>query len=164
MNPGHGGWVIFITLMVAALFNIVHLPEQLPHWLGWLRPNWLLLVTFFWVIEAPQRMSLISIWLFGFFIDALLATPLGLNGMLLAATTYIGWRFFERLRMYSIFQQCGVVFILTLIAEIVRVFVVGMNGSAEFGAANLMIPLMSMLVWPLVYLLLIRLRTGFRVE
>ena len=96
--------------------------------------------------------------------DVLQADPLGLNGILLAGITYIAWRFYERLRMYSVIQQCGVVFILVLASEVLRALV--QDAAWERGLSwGLLLPAaMSMLVWPAVYLVLQRFRVQFRVE
>ena len=40
---------------------------------------------FFWVLELPHRIGLITAWIVGLFVDVLHADPLGLNGLLLAA-------------------------------------------------------------------------------
>jgi rod shape-determining protein MreD len=163
MNPFNGGWVILASLFVAMLLGVVHLPETWPQWLGWLRPNWLILVVFFWVIELPHRLGLIAAWIIGLLADALFAMPLGFNAFVLAGVTYIAWRFFERLRMYSVIQQCGVIFALVFTAEVLAVF-------AQYASANewswqlIFVPVVSTVVWPFVYLLLIRIRTGVRVE
>ena len=89
---------------------------------------------------------------------------MGLNGLILAGTTYLTWRFYERLRMYSVLQQCGVVFVLTLTAELMRGVVNGFGSQIGLSWSTISIALMSMVLWPFVYLLLIRLRTGMRIE
>ncbi len=164
MNPAHGGWIIFLSLLVALLLGVAHLPEDWPNWLGWLRPNWLVLVVLFWVIELPHRLSLIAAWCVGIVADALYAQPLGLSALVLACVTYLGRRFFERLRMYSVLQQCGVSFVLVLLGEVLRVSVMGLSSNARWSWGVLVVPFVSMLVWPLVFLLLLRVRTGLRVE
>ncbi len=164
MNPSQGGWVIFLTMLAAMLLMVVHLPQDWPGWLGWFRPNWLLLVLFFWVVEVPHRVGLITMWLTGFFVDVLLADPLGTNGLILAGVTYLAWRFFERLRMYSVLQQCVVLYVLIASAEILRFLVRGLESDVEWNAGLFLIPMISMALWPVVYLLLLRLRTGLRVE
>lgn len=164
MNPTNGGWLILLTLVFAMLLSIVHLPQEWPELFAWLRPNWLVVVLFFWVVEVPHRIGLISTWLLGLFVDVLLAEPLGLNGLILAGTTYLTWRFYERLRMYSVLQQCGVVFVLTLTAELMRGVVNGFGSQIGLSWSTISIALMSMVLWPFVYLLLIRLRTGMRIE
>lgn len=164
MNPTRGGWLILLTLFVAMILSVVHLPQDWAAWLGWLRPNWMLLVLFFWVMELPHRLGLIAAWCLGVLMDGLLGEPLGLNGLLLAAFTYLTWRFFERLRMYSALQQCGVIFMLVLAAELVRQFVISLGSEHVVDAGALLVALMSMLLWPFVYLLLIRAKTAVRVE
>ena len=164
MNPANGGWVILLSLIAAMMLGVLHLPEGWPDWLGWMRPNWLLLVVFFWVIELPHRTGLIAVWCMGVLVDVLYADPLGLNGFILAATTYIAWRFFERLRMYSVLQQSGIVFLLVLSAQLLRVFVLGFSSERQWGWTVLVTPLTTMVVWPFVFLLLLRIRTGIRVE
>ncbi len=164
MNPSNGGWIIFLSLLIALLLSVLHLPESWPSWLGWWRPQWLLLVLFFWVIEVPARMNLLALWCFGLIVDVLYADPLGLNGFILATITYVGWRFFERLRMYSVLQQVGLVFLLILGAQLLRVFVLGLNADRPWSWGVLVTPIVSMLCWPLVFLLLIRIRTGARIE
>jgi rod shape-determining protein MreD len=163
MNPLQGGWLILLTLVVAMVLAVVHLPETLPQWMGWLRPAWVALVIFYWVMELPHRMGLIAAWVLGAFVDVLQAEPLGLNGVILAGITYVAWRFYERLRMYSIAQQCAVVFLLVAAAEAFRALVLDLVAGGGwnwgvFGPAAL-----SMLLWPLVALILRRLRLQFRV-
>ena len=164
MNPTQGGWLILVTLAFAMVLAIVHLPETWPQWLGWLRPEWVSLVVFFWVMELPHRLGLISAWVVGLVVDVLYADPLGLNGALLAAITFIAWRFYERLRMYSVFQQCGVVFALILGSEAVRMFVRDLAWDRGWSWGMLLPALVSMLVWPFVYVVLQRFRVQFRVE
>ena len=164
MNPANGGWLIAVTLVAAMLLGVVHLPETWPGWLGWLRPNWLVLVLFFWAIEVPHRVGLIAMWITGLFVDVLYADPIGLNGLILAAVSFVGWRFFERLRMYAVLQQCGILFLLVMGAELMRVAVLGIGSEPQWGWHILISPLVTMAVWPPAFLLLLRLRTGVRVE
>lgn len=164
MNPAHGGWLILLTVAVAMLLAIVHFPESWPQWLSWLRPAWLAMVVFYWVMELPHRLGLISAWVIGLLLDVLYADPLGLNGFLLAAITYVVWRFYERLRMYSIVQQCVVVFLLVLITESLRIVVQDVAWSRGWSWGVILPALMSMLAWPLVYLVLQRMRQQVRVE
>jgi len=91
------------------------------------------------------------------------AEPLGLNGVILAAITYVAWRFYERLRMYSVFQQCGVVFLLGLGAEAMRMLVLSAADGRAWSWGMAGPPCITLLLWPFVALLLGRLRLQFRV-
>lgn len=163
MNPTAGGWVILLTIAAAMLLALVHLPETWPQWLGWLRPVWVALVIFYWVMELPHRIGLIAAWIVGLFVDVLQADPLGLNGALLAGITYVGWRFYERLRMYAILQQGGVIFLLLVLTETTRMLVLEIIEGRGFTWLVLMPPVTSLLVWPFVVIVLDGLRRRFRV-
>ena len=119
---------------------------------------------FFWVLELPHRIGLITAWIVGLFVDVLHADPLGLNGLLLAAVTYISWKFYERLRMYSVVQQCFVLFLLVAGSEFTRVLVQDLAFNRGLSWGPLAVAGMSALLWPFVYLILLRLRQQFRVE
>ena len=164
MNPTQGGWLILLTIVFAMVLSIVHLPQSWPEWLASLRPAWVALVVFFWVLELPHRIGLIAAWLVGLALDVLYADPLGLNGLLLATLTFVAWRFYERLRMYSVLQHCGLLFVLLLAGELVRMLV--QNLAWERGVSwQVVLPaLMSALVWPFVYFALQRLRTQLHVR
>lgn len=164
MNPINGGWVILLTLLFALVLSVFRLPEFWPEWFAWFRPNWVLLVLFFWVMELPHRLGLISAWLIGLVMDGLLGQPLGLNGFILASFTYITWRFFERLRMFSVVQQGGVLVLLVLGAELLRGLILGVTADIPFSFVSLSQAFTSMLLWPFIYLLLMRIRTAARVE
>jgi rod shape-determining protein MreD len=163
VNPTQGGWLILLTVAGAMVLAVAHLPETWPQWLGWLRPAWVAVVVFYWVMELPHRLGLIAAWILGALVDVLQAEPLGLNGLILAAITYVGWRFYERLRMYSVAQQCGVVFLLVLGAELLRSVVLEVVSDRGWSWGLLLPPLSSMLIWPFIALLLTRLRLQFRV-
>ena len=120
MNPMEGGWVILITFVFAMVLSVVHLPMWMPEWLGWLRPEWIVLVLFFWVVEHPDRFGMILAWVLGLFLDVLLSEPLGVNGLCLTVITFVTWTFYERLRMYSVIQQAGVVFFLAIGLEFTK--------------------------------------------
>ncbi len=163
MNPTQGGWLILLTVMAAMALAVAHLPETWPQWLGWLRPAWVALVVFYWVMELPHRIGLIAAWVLGGLVDVLQAEPLGLNGLILAAITYVAWRFYERLRMYTLVQQGGVAFLLVLGAEVLRALVLEVAEGRSWSWGLVGPALASLLLWPFVALALTWLRLRFRV-
>lgn len=164
MNPGNGGWLILLTIVAALIAAIVHLPESWPAWLGWLRPAWVPLVLFYWVMAVPHRLGLITAWLLGLLLDVLRAEPLGLNAILLASITFVAWRFYERLRMYAGLQHSLLLFFLLLTTELVRRLVNLLMTGEAVGWMFLLVPLMSAIAWPFIDLLLDSLRRRVRVE
>ncbi|MDA1076677.1 MAG: rod shape-determining protein MreD [Proteobacteria bacterium] len=164
MNPAQGGWLIFLTLMVAMVLSALYLPQDWPQWLAWLRPTWVMLAVFFWVVEVPHRIGLISTWLIGLLVDVLYAEPLGLNGLILSILTFVTWRFYERLRMFSIPQQGGVVFLLILMGEAMRMVVLNLTMDRELTWMMVLPALTSLALWPFVWPVLTSAKNRFRVE
>jgi rod shape-determining protein MreD len=164
VNPTRGGWVIVLSIGIAMLLAVIHLPAGTSALIGWLRPSWLVLVVFYWVMALPHRFGMISAWITGLLVDVLYADPLGVNGFCLAALTYVTWSFYERFRMYSVAQQGVVVFMMVLGTEFVRMWA---QWLARDGAPSwwIVVPaLTSTIAWPLVAFLLGRLRRQFAVE
>ena len=148
MNPTHGGWLILLSVIVALVLSVAHTPFDLPQWTDWLRPDWMVMVVFYWVMELPQRFGLITAWVLGLVVDACLADPLGVNGACLATLTYVTWSLYERFRMYSLLQQGGVIFLIVLFTESVRLSAHMLTREAEFSGAIIFPAIISMLVWP----------------
>jgi rod shape-determining protein MreD len=164
VSPFNGGWVILTSIVVAMVLAVVHLPETLPQWLGWLRPAWPVLVVFYWVMALPQRFGLITAWVLGLLIDVLYADLLGVNGLCLAMLTFVTWSFYERLRMYSVAQQCAVVFLLVLAVEALRMTVQAFSRDGGFTWFVALPALASTLVWPLLAAVLNGVRRQVRVD
>ncbi|MEM6710530.1 MAG: rod shape-determining protein MreD [Pseudomonadota bacterium] len=151
MNPAQGGWLIFVSMLLAMVLAVAHLPTFLPTWTGWLRPAWVISVVFFWVIHSPQRLGLVSVWLLGCALDLLRAEPLGLNGLMLAGVTFVGWQFYERIRMFSTPQRAVVLFLLVLAAELGRAALMTLVADVPWSFGVPAVALASALCWPLVY-------------
>ena len=93
--------MIGLSVIAAMQLAVVRLPEG-PEWVGWLRPDWGVVVFFFWTVAAPGRTGVVSAWFAGFFFDVLLGAPLGLHGVGFALVTYLAARFQPRLAMYTL--------------------------------------------------------------
>ena len=107
-------------------------------------------------------MGLIAAWLVGLMLDIALADPLGLNAILLATVTYVAWRFCERLRMYTLPQQCAVVFLLLAGCDVLRVVVQDLAWDRGYSTLMIMPALISTALWPVLSAVLERLRLGLR--
>ena len=120
MNPLRGGWLIGLTLLGSATLAVAQLPDGSPAWLAALRPDWVTLALYFWLIERPQRIGMVSVWAFGLLLDVLHGGALGVNGLCLVGLTLLGWAWYERLRMHTMLQQAIVLLVLALILAVVR--------------------------------------------
>ena len=101
-------WVILLTFFIAYLLAIVPFPE----WAMSYRPEWVPLVLIYWVMALPYRFGIGSAWVVGLVLDILEGSILGLNALALVALAYITLSLHMRLRMFSTFQQSGLIIAL----------------------------------------------------
>jgi len=106
--------VVLSSLLIGMLVTVGHLPRMVPEWLALLRPEWMVLVCFFWAVELPERIGLVGVWLCGTLVDVLVGDAVGSNGACLAAVTLAGWKLQARMRLYSPFQEVALVFVVSL--------------------------------------------------
>ena len=106
--------VVLSSLLIGMLVTVGHLPRMVPEWLALLRPEWMVLVCFFWAVELPERIGLVGVWLCGTLVDVLVGDAVGLNGACLAAVSLAGWKLQARMRLYSPFQEVALVFVVSL--------------------------------------------------
>ena len=114
MNALIRGMVVLSTLLSGMLITVGHLPRVVPDWVSLLRPEWMVLVCFFWAVELPERIGLVTVWLCGTLVDVLVGDAVGANGACLAAVSLAGWKLQARVRLYSPFQEVALVFAMSL--------------------------------------------------
>ena len=103
-----GTGVIIVTLLLAALLEVVPLPEAV----NWVRPEWMLLVLIYWVLSLPRRIGVLWGFFVGLYMDVLTGTTLGQWGLSFALGAYIMLLAYKRMRVFTVLQQCAVVFLL----------------------------------------------------
>ncbi len=159
-NKHHGGWIILGTLVLAALFTVLPLPE----WLEAYRPEWVALVVIYWVVALPDRIGLFSAWIAGFFMDVLEGSLLGLNALALALVAYLALSLYQRMRMFTAVQQSSTILILVGIHQLLSFWVLTAN--SQNTAPNLIFmisALSSAIIWPFVFSGLRYIRRTFNV-
>ena len=174
-----------MTSLVAMslVFSVFNLPQEAPDWLGFCRPEWILLALILWVQYIPAyrgslfalmftknssddgttaRRVLVLLWGLGFYVDTLLGDPYGLNGAICASIAFYLLRFRDRLQMQTLLQQMIMIFIIVFLAELVRTYVRNSVTGQPWGLRPLAVAGSSMLFWPLYMLTAKRLFGGQR--
>ena len=150
MIPFSGGWAVILTLLIAVTLAVMQLPFPAPGWVALLRPEWVLLAVFYWGVERPERVPMVFVWLLGLVLDVLQGSPLGINGLCLAAVVLVAWSFYERLRMYSRMQQAVVLFFLALGLECVKGMAAALVQDEPISVTLVIPAVITMLMWPVV--------------
>lgn len=146
----HGGWVIFLSLFGA--FWLQALP--LPAGLDLFRPQWPLLVLFYWTLALPHRPVLLYAWLTGIFQDALQSSIFGLHALSYVLIGFLILRLYQRLRFLSLLYQSGVVFVCVLFHLFILLWSYRLNDYSVNSLMYWLAALTSSIAWPMVYLLL----------
>lgn len=159
-----GIWVIVVTFIVAMAFMVMSLPDTLPWELGYLRPDWVGLVLFYWVIALPQRVGIFVAFLLGLSVDVLVGSLIGQHAVTMIFIAYVGMTLHQRLRMFAVWQQSAIVFITIGAAQLVNLWLDNFLGLAEWNLWYLLPAFISALLWPWIFLALRFLRRFFYVS
>jgi rod shape-determining protein MreD len=152
-------WVILATFVVALVLAVLPLPQ----WLLWARPEWLALALIYWTIALPQRVGVLTALSLGIAMDVLEGAVLGQNGFALVVVAVLALLLYQRLRVFSLLQQAGVVFVLIGIHQLICQWVQNLEGAGAQTSLFLLPALTSALLWPVVLHILRALRRHYEV-
>ena len=114
-ESAQGYWVILLSLLVALLFALV----PLPAWSVWVRPEWVALTLIYWCLALPHRVGILSALAVGLLLDVLEGAVLGQNALSLVVIALLCLILYQRVRVFSLVQQAGVVFVLVGINQLI---------------------------------------------
>lgn len=153
-------FIIGITLCIAMMLTILPMPD----WAIWLRPQWVLLVIMYWCLAIPERVSVGIAWGIGLLMDVLQGTLLGQHALAMAVVAYFMVKFHPRIRLFPIWQNTLIVFILSIIYLGLLYWIQGLMGVSP-NTWEFWIPaITSALLWPWVFIILRDLRRKFNVS
>ena len=150
--------VIILTLSVAIVLTLVPLPLNLDL----LRPYWVALVLIYWCLEAQDQISLGIAFSIGLLLDLLTGSLLGLHALSLVILVYLITRFRARLRFFPTWQLALSIFALLLNDRIILLWIISLRGDPVPSLSFWLPPIAGTLLWPVVFLLLDRVRAVMR--
>ncbi|MEZ5573627.1 MAG: rod shape-determining protein MreD [Halioglobus sp.] len=159
-RDGHGYWVILLTFFAALVLSAL----PLPAWLQWGRPAWVALTLIYWCIALPQRVGIATALVLGVVVDAMEGAVLGQNAFALVVVALLSIILYQRLRVYSLWQQAGVVFILVGINQMICQWLQNLEGLSMLPRLFLLPAVTSALLWPVVLHVLRGLRRYYRIS
>ena len=164
MNALIRGMVVLSTLLIGMLVTVGHLPRGVPDWVGLLRPEWMVLVCFYWAIELPERIGLVGVWLCGTLGDVLVGDAIGTNGACLAAVSLAGWKLQPRVRLYSPFQEVALVFAMCLGVLLIKAFIDNLLNGVAYSPYIVFNAVCTGLWWIPLYRVLGRVKASFYIR
>lgn len=164
-NMGIGGIsVIAVSFVIAMMLSVISMPAFVPVELGYLRPEWVVLTLIYWVIALPQRIGITIAWAVGLMVDVLLGSLLGQHALAFIIVAYIASSIYQRLRMFSVWQQSLIVFAIVGLNQLINFWIENIAGLREWSMWYLFPSVVSAFLWPWVFLVLRYVRRQFNVN
>lgn len=155
----NGRGIIAVTLLIALWLSVIPLPE----WARWARPEWVALVLIYWVLALPHRVGVGVAFVTGLVLDLVEGSPPGENAFALVVVAYLSLTLYQRMRMYTTWQQAGIVFVLIGLNQLLCHWVQTLIAKTIPTMMFLLPALISALIWPTVMLSLRKIRRQFAV-
>lgn len=151
------GLTISISVVVALMLTIM----PLPGWGEALRPTWVALVVFYWVLALPERFNIGWAWLIGLLLDTLTGSLLGAHALALVLVAILASRWHLKIRMYPMWQQSLGVGLALVLYTVVLFWIGGIAGHMNRPLVRFVPVVIGTLIWPWVYAVLRRVRQRF---
>ena len=150
--------VFHLTFFLGLMLSLITLP------LGYIAPEWLLLINIYWAIALPSNKKLFLAFLSGFFVDIVLGQPLGITSLSYVLFIYIILHLYNSLRYMTVTQQMFVLFILLIIKQhffIWTFYVFGLDADYQ---SLIISSFITSVLWPITYFSLRFIRRKFQVS
>jgi rod shape-determining protein MreD len=143
--------LIIATSFLAALVLSI-LPW--PVWTEQFRPDWVALVLIYWCMALPTRVGVGTAWSVGLMLDVLYGSMLGENALAKSLIAFLAVRFHLQLRMFPRWQQAVVVLLLVAANNLLVLWIKNLAGQAPATWGYLTPSIVSMLLWPWLFVIL----------
>jgi len=142
-----------LSALVALALAVIPLPTVLEPF----RPDFLVLVVFYWSIESPRAGGLTLAFMAGLALDVIQGVVLGQHALALTLTA--GWATHLRLRIrvFSVLSQCLTIFALLTAYQFVLFWIDGATGNPVTAFSRWLAPVIGALLWPVLVAVLSRL-------
>jgi rod shape-determining protein MreD len=142
--------IIATSFLVALVLSIL----PWPVWTEQFRPDWVALVLIYWCMALPARVGVGTAWSAGLMLDVLYGSMLGENALAKSLIAFLTVRFHLQLRMFPRWQQAVVVLLLVIVNNLLVLWIKHLAGQAPATWSYLTPGIVSMLLWPWLFVIL----------
>ena len=132
------------SVLVALVLTLV----PLPAWLAIIRPDFLVLVVFYWSVQTPRSAGIGLGWACGLLLDAFQGPVLGEHALAVALVAYLGVREHQRIRTKPLVHQALVLLAVLALYEFVLWAIDGWSGHPLTTPLRWVPALTGALLWP----------------
>ncbi|MBQ0711616.1 MAG: rod shape-determining protein MreD [Porticoccus sp.] len=142
-----------VTLLLALLLQILPLSEPLVYW----RPQFVLLLVFYWLFRSPFKHGIAFAWLAGLSLDIFIGELFGRHAVVFALSAYLLQLLQQRLHHFRVIHQAVLVLVLVLTSQLLLHSITLLLRANWQGDLVVMPAVTSAVIWPLLVWLLNRL-------
>ncbi len=158
MTKGPSFLLLHSSLWVGLLIELY----ALPGFLSAFRPAILAMLLIYWMLEFPNRVGFFLAFVYGVIHDLSTLSILGEHAFRYAFIAFVVLRFRARLRFFPVWQQALAVMLILGIDQFVVVLLNAIFDMPLLSWSLLLTPLISMLLWPWLYVLMDSIRMRLR--
>ena len=136
--------IIMLSFFIGMILEIL----PLPHWAVWARPEWVFIILLYWIVSVPHRIGFVVALIVGIAMDLLTGTLLGQHALAFIAVTYLILKFHPQLKNFPLWQQVGMIFILTLLELALQYWVMELAVGAPRNWGYWFPSLTTTIIWP----------------
>ena len=152
--------IIYSTFLLALIGAIY----PLPIFLNAFRPDWMVLIIFYWVLALPHRISVVHGFVLGLLLDLLLGSTLGMHALLFSLLAYFVTIGYQRIRYFSLVQTTLLVGFFILLTKLSLYWLASSLQEIVLHKHYFWSILTSMLIWPWFFFLMRYIRQRFKVS
>jgi len=142
--------IILTTFLVALVLTIL----PWPVWTEQFRPDWVALVLIYWCMALPNRVGVGTGFTLGLILDVLYGSMLGENALAKTLIAFLTVHFHLQLRMFPRWQQAVVVLLLVSANNLLVLWIKHLAGTSPSSWGYLTPSIVSMLIWPWLFVIL----------
>lgn len=151
--------IIYSTFFLGLICAIFPLPIILNAF----RPDWMMLIIFYWVLALPHRVGIVHAFIVGLLLDLLLGSTLGMHALVFSILAYIVSINYQRIRYFTIVQTTLLVGLFILISKVSLYLIASSLHEIVLHKHYFWSIFTSMLIWPWFFLFLRFIRIRFKV-
>ena len=152
--------IIAATFAVALVLSVV----PVPNWAEQFRPDWVGLVLIYWCMATPQRVGIGTGWLVGLLQDVLYGALFGQYALSKAIIAFLAVKLHLRIRVYPPWQQAIGVLVMLAIGQLFIIWVRAVIGKPAAGFSFWTPSIVSMVIWPWVFVILRDIRRRWQIR
>ena len=106
----------------------------------------------YWTLALPDRVGVLTAFVSGLIADLVMGSLLGLHALSLVLLSSFTLATYQQVRMLAVWQQAILVAVILTLAQLVVLVVLLLLSQGSFNWLSLLVPLVSGLVWPWIFL------------